>query len=76
MAMTPKPKTVRVECEVCGQDWAAHKADGKGIVRLDECVRLLKNELRRRPAFSTPTTWSSIPMPGTNPITAQTITVS
>jgi hypothetical protein len=48
----PKPKTVKVECDVCGQDWKQHKPDAKGKVGLDECVRLLKVELAKpRPAW-------------------------
>lgn len=46
----PKPKTVKVVCEVCGLEWREHKPDGKGKVGLDECVRLLKAELAKRPA--------------------------
>jgi hypothetical protein len=44
---TPKPKTVKVDCDVCGLDWKQHKPDAKGKVTLDECVRLLKAELAK-----------------------------
>ena len=47
MARQPKPKTVKVECDVCGQDWKLHKPDAKGKVGLDECVRLLKAEMAK-----------------------------
>ncbi len=45
----PQPKTVKVDCDVCGQDWTKHKADAKGVVQLDECVRLLKVALAAKP---------------------------
>jgi hypothetical protein len=42
---TPKPKTIKVVCDVCGQDWKAHGTKPT----LEDCVRLLKAELRKRP---------------------------
>lgn len=47
--MTPKPKVVSTVCTECGLDWAKHKSDAKGVVKLDECVRLLKAALAAKP---------------------------
>jgi len=43
--LKPEPKTIRVECTVCGLPWDAHGADPT----LEDCVRLLKAELSKRP---------------------------
>lgn len=38
---TPKPKTLKVVCDVCGLDWAAHGEKPT----LEKCVELLRAEL-------------------------------
>lgn len=43
----PKPVNVNVVCSECGLPWAAHKENQRGKVTLDECVRLLKIEMKR-----------------------------
>jgi hypothetical protein len=42
---TPQPKTVKVVCDVCGQDWKAHGTKPT----LEDCVRLLKAALAKQP---------------------------
>jgi hypothetical protein len=42
----PKPVHTRTVCSVCGMEWAAHKTK-----TVEECVRLLKLELVKRPKF-------------------------
>jgi hypothetical protein len=46
----PKPKTVKVVCDVCGQDWKAHGTRPT----LEDCVPLLKAELAKRPVYQWP----------------------
>jgi hypothetical protein len=45
----PKPKTVKVVCDMCGIEWAAHKLKPTHEPTLEECVRVLKAELAKRP---------------------------
>lgn len=47
--LIPEPVSTSVRCSVCGLDWASHKTGSNGTVALEECVRLLKQELARRP---------------------------
>ena len=52
--MKPEPKPTHVVCTVCGLAWDAHEsafpAKGKKpAVTLDDCVRVLKAELAKRP---------------------------
>lgn len=43
----PKPKHLNIVCTECGLPWDKHKADAKGKVGLEECVRLLKAEVAK-----------------------------
>jgi hypothetical protein len=52
--MKPEPKPTNVVCTVCGLDWKAHEqnstaAKKRTTVTLEDCVRVLKAELARRP---------------------------
>lgn len=49
--MKPEPVAKQTVCTACGLDWARHKPT-RGRVNLSECVRLLKDELSKRPSFT------------------------
>ena len=47
----PTPKTIKVECSLCGLDWTEHEKLAKKAKRKwpnqDDCVTLLKAELAK-----------------------------
>lgn len=57
-AAAPSPVPVVTVCSVCGLDWASHGADPT----TEDCIRLLKAELARRPVTV------PIPMPTPYPV--------
>lgn len=53
--VTPKPIATQTVCSVCELDWDKHATTSLGLEStLEECVRLLKAELKKRPAQVTP----------------------
>jgi len=44
----PEPVAERVVCSLCGLNWDLHPKDASA----EDCVRLLRSELARRPTFT------------------------
>ena len=63
----PKPIVTQTLCDTCGLSWDLHVPNRKGIVEADECVRLLKAELSRRPQY-VPQYVPVYPRPWVNPL--------
>lgn len=47
----PAPVAKFTVCSVCGLDWERHTKDRKTAPTADVCIRLLKDELAKRPVY-------------------------
>jgi hypothetical protein len=62
----PEPVIITIVCSLCGQPWEAHGDQDNGEWKkptAEDCIRLLKAELAKRPAYTItyPYTWQVAP---------------
>ena len=59
-AKKPQPRTVKVVCSECGLDWNRHTTEAPSLA---DCVRLLKQELAKRPIWNSQASATGSPIP-------------